>query len=564
MSVRRGACLSLATALIVMSSLVTISGLTTTAADASPATFTGASIDSERGAIVNPLSNATYADSFSASQFSQVVDNSNVIGFSLGGPYPGPNYWGLVFAAPEQGVIEPGTYDNAQRESIGLLQAMPGLDVTSAIGCNQEFGQFNVLDVTYSSPGVLASFAATFEDHCEGQGPATFGDISYNSSAPFYGEALSSDNVEVDAAGEYPGASGFTVTNTGQSSLNITGGYFSGPGASDFFVADSTCAAALAPGAVCEIDIGYQPTSDMASANATYSFYDQLATNGPPGAAATSGTGRDVSLVGDSFDGYYEVHATGAVDPFGDAPDQGEPSGALNKPIVGMTATPDGGGYWLVASDGGIFSYGDAQFYGSTGGMHLNKPIVGMAPTADGGGYWLVASDGGIFSFGDAMFHGSSGGFHLNKPIVGMTATPDGGGYWLVASDGGIFSFGEAQFYGSTGGMHLNKPIVGMSSSIDGSGYWLVASDGGIFSFGGAQFHGSSGNIKLNRPIVGMAASPDGGGYWLVASDGGIFSYGDAPFLGSSGSSGRQDVVGMSASLLSSGWAAVSTHRSLH
>ncbi len=32
-----------------------------------------------------------------------------------------------------------------------------------------------------------------------------------------------------------------------------------------------------------------------------------------------------------------------------------------------MAPTPDGHGYWLVASDGGIFSYGDAQFYGSTG-----------------------------------------------------------------------------------------------------------------------------------------------------------------------------------------------------
>ena len=74
----------------------------------------------------------------------------------------------------------------------------------------------------------------------------------------------------------------------------------------------------------------------------------------------------------------------------------------LNKPIVGMAPTPDGGGYWLVASDGGIFSYGDAGFFGSTGSIHLNKPIVGMAPTPDGGGYWLVASDGGIFSFGDA------------------------------------------------------------------------------------------------------------------------------------------------------------------
>ena len=43
-----------------------------------------------------------------------------------------------------------------------------------------------------------------------------------------------------------------------------------------------------------------------------------------------------------------------------------------------MAATPAGRGYWLVASDGGIFSYGDAQFYGSTGAIRLNAPIVGM------------------------------------------------------------------------------------------------------------------------------------------------------------------------------------------
>jgi hypothetical protein len=83
----------------------------------------------------------------------------------------------------------------------------------------------------------------------------------------------------------------------------------------------------------------------------------------------------------------------------------------------------DGKGYWLVASDGGIFSYGDAVFEGSHGGSPLNQPIVGMAATPDGGGYWLVASDGGIFSYGDAVFEGSHGGSPLNQPIVGM-ATP--------------------------------------------------------------------------------------------------------------------------------------------
>ncbi len=72
------------------------------------------------------------------------------------------------------------------------------------------------------------------------------------------------------------------------------------------------------------------------------------------------------------------------------------------------------------------------------------------------GGYWTDASDGGIFAFGDAGFFGSMGGTHLNKPMVGMAATPDAQGYWEVASDGGIFSFGDAHFYGSMGGSHLN------------------------------------------------------------------------------------------------------------
>ena len=46
--------------------------------------------------------------------------------------------------------------------------------------------------------------------------------------------------------------------------------------------------------------------------------------------------------------------------------------------------------------------------------MRLNKPVVGMASSSDGGGYWLVASDGGIFTYGDAVFHGSAGSLHLN------------------------------------------------------------------------------------------------------------------------------------------------------
>jgi hypothetical protein len=44
-----------------------------------------------------------------------------------------------------------------------------------------------------------------------------------------------------------------------------------------------------------------------------------------------------------------------------------------------MAATPDGQGYWLVASDGGIFTFGDAEFSGSQGGVPLPSAIVGVA-----------------------------------------------------------------------------------------------------------------------------------------------------------------------------------------
>jgi Protein of unknown function (DUF4232) len=166
---------------------------------------------------------------------------------------------------------------------------------------------------------------------------------------------------------------------------------------------------------------------------------------------------------------------TPGVSAFGDATAFGAPS-QVNQPIVGMASTPDGHGYWLVAADGGIFTFGDAGFFGSAGNIALNQPIVGMASTPDGGGYWLVAADGGIFTFGDASFFGSAGNIALNQPIVGMASTPDGHGYWLVAADGGIFTFGDAGFFGSTGGGGATQPTVGMASTPNGNGYWTATS----------------------------------------------------------------------------------------
>ena len=310
----------------------------------------------------------------------------------------------------------------------------------------------------------------------------------------------------------------------------------------------SLSASGLPPGATASfnpssIAVGASSTMTIRTSPSTpggddYAVY--VTATGPTASHSTVvSLGVDPALVSLGFGpvpGYRVVATDGGIFNFGDAHFFGSMGGhPLNKPIVGMASTPDGGGYWLVASDGGIFNFGDARFFGSMGAHRLNKPIVGMASTPDGGGYWLVASDGGIFNFGDAHFFGSTGAHRLNKPIVGMASTPDGRGYWLVASDGGIFNFGDAPFKGSAGAIKLNKPVVGMAATPTGEGYWLVATDGGIFNYGDARFSGSRGAHPLNKPIVGMASTTDGGGYWLVASDGGIFNFGDAGFSGSMG-----------------------------
>ena len=215
-----------------------------------------------------------------------------------------------------------------------------------------------------------------------------------------------------------------------------------------------------------------------------------------------------------------------------------------------VTAPVAAKGYRMVGSDGGLFAFGDAGFHGSTGGLPLNRPIVGVAATPTDDGYWLVGSDGGLFAFGDAGFFGSTGGMPLRAPIVGMAPSPSGAGYWLVAADGGLFAFGDAGFFGSTGAAPLRAPIVGMAATSSGKGYWLVAADGGLFAFGDAGFFGSTGAMRLARPVVGMAASPSGRGYLLVGSDGGIFAFGGAQFFGSTGALNlMHPVVGLAAFL---------------
>ena len=253
---------------------------------------------------------------------------------------------------------------------------------------------------------------------------------------------------------------------------------------------------------------------------------------GPTGDRRTSGDATvQPGVVVSSSSGYstYTVSPNGQLQPIvTSAPSTNQPLVAVWQNSTDCSGSASSRNAWAVGPTGIVYPESSAAGppaanLGDTSKVALWKPVVGMSPTSDAGGYWLVASDGGVFSYGDARFHGSTGGVRLVQPIVGMATTPDGGGYWMVASDGGIFAFGDAPFHGSTGGVRLVKPIEAMVATPDGHGYWMVASDGGIFAFGDATFHGSMGGKPLSAPIAGMV--PNGSGYTLIGQDGTTYPF---------------------------------------
>ena len=212
----------------------------------------------------------------------------------------------------------------------------------------------------------------------------------------------------------------------------------------------------------------------------------------------------------------------------------------LQRPVVGIVPTKDDGGYWLDASDGGVFSFGDTTFYGSIPGLglhpagsgfpnSLNAPIVGMVPSNDDGGYFMVASDGGVFAFGDAKFEGSCPGIGgCSGAAVAVMPDASGNGYWLVTRTGNVYAFGDASNYGGPGPQTV--PVTSAVRTPDGGGYWILFGNGAIADYGDAGNYGqAAGAFGGLNPAAAIFATSDGGGYWIASAIGTVDNFGDAP-----------------------------------
>jgi hypothetical protein len=351
------------------------------------------------------------------------------------------------------------------------------------------------------------------------------------------------------------GTGGTLVTVTGSGFTDVSAVAFGVVPATGVVVDSSAQLTATAPAGTATVDITVvTPLGASPTTSADHFTYTVSPT--PPASTTTTTTTTPPSSSHPApGQGYWMVAGDGGVFSFGNAQFYGsEASHPLNASIVAIVGTIDHHGYWLFAADGGVFTFGDAVFYGSLpeqlgSSGALAAPIVAAAGTPDAKGYWLFAADGGVFTFGDAVFYGSLPGQHVvpDQPITAGADSPDGHGYWLAGADGGMFAFGDAGFHGSIPGTGVPaaSPVIATAGTPTGGGYWVVAASGGAMTFGDAGSYGSMIAASLGAPVVGLASSPDGHGYWMFGADGGVFTFGDTTFYGSmSGTSLALAVVG--------------------
>ncbi len=275
-------------------------------------------------------------------------------------------------------------------------------------------------------------------------------------------------------------------------------------------------------------------------------------TIGPPTSSATTTTTTTAPPGQLAAQGLWLAARNGGIFAFGTAQFRGSTGTVpLQRPITGMAPTADHGGYWMVASDGGVFTFGDAAYVGSVPASgigpvgskmahHLLAPIVGIVPTPDGKGYLMVASDGGVFAFGDAHFVGSCASIGgCPAPVVAVVPDATGRGYWLLLSNCEMVAFGDAPKIPDVDCQnfaHAHKVVATAAARTPGgNGYWVLLANGALYAEGSARSLGSSATARgaaASDPAVAVVPTSDGRGAWVVDANGTVEAFGDAPNLG--------------------------------
>ena len=217
-------------------------------------------------------------------------------------------------------------------------------------------------------------------------------------------------------------------------------------------------------------------------------------------------------------DGLIVAGRNGGVRTFGDADYHGSKSSTyLKNEAVGIESTPAGDGYWMLNKNGRVFAFGNTRPYGSPAGI----VAADMASTSTGAGYWVLGRGGGLFAFGDATeLVPSSDAVEGNA--AALATTPSGAGSWILHDSGAIESYGDAQHHGNALGT-----VTDIAPSPRGAGYWVVSPSGQVQAFGDAQPFGGLATAG-DSEVVSIVPTPSGGGYWLVTAKAEAHPFGDA------------------------------------
>ena len=197
------------------------------------------------------------------------------------------------------------------------------------------------------TPGYSCLFNVTFYPGALGDRSATI-TINPSAGAPPTVNLAGSGTPNILSFGDttlgtYAGPDTFILQNDASSTdtvdLSTNDLSFSGPGTKDYLVTPSSdcpgdgfSTVILAAGAGCTMDVYFYPGA-LGDRSATMTIRGSV------------GSGWFGSLSGSGTIGYYQVDSKGNVAYTADAGYYGDAgSMPLNKPIVGMAATPDGGG----------------------------------------------------------------------------------------------------------------------------------------------------------------------------------------------------------------------------
>jgi SpoIID/LytB domain protein len=199
-------------------------------------------------------------------------------------------------------------------------------------------------------------------------------------------------------------------------------------------------------------------------------------------------------------------------------------------PLNGRPNGPPG--YHILNRGGGIYSFGDARYFGNLIDHGYPGPAVGLADTPDGNGYAVLTSFGGIYTFGNAHYFGNLIDHNYPGTATAISMTPSGAGYAILTAGGGLYTFGDARYFGNLIDHQYPGRAVSFSYTASGNGYSILTDSGALYTFGDAVYRGNLLDHGYPGPAVSLAHTRAGDGYYILTQAGALYSFGTAPYFG--------------------------------